>query len=103
MLAEAGPAPTALSRHVWMLPVGGLDSLAGAVTGATSGLEEPEDRPFRGHLTLARARQPAALRDLPTPAVSVRWPVREMLAFRSELLPQGARHHVIGRWAVGPG
>lgn len=101
--AEAGPSPVALSRHVWMLPVGGLTALAGVVVGATAALEEPESRPFTGHLTLARAREPKALRGLPAPPLGCSWDVKEVVAFRSELLPGGARHHVIGRYPVGPG
>lgn len=105
VVAEAGPAPTALSRQVWVLPVAGLDGLASSVAGRTAGLADDlgEDRRFRGHLTLARARDPKALRGLPTPAVVARWSVREVVAFRSELLPRGARHHEIGRWPVGSG
>ncbi len=101
VVAEAGPAPAALSRQVWMVPVGGLDGLAGAVARLTVGLVQPEGRPFVGHLTLARARHPKALRHLPAPPLAVRWEVEEVLAFRSELLPGGARHHVIGRFPVG--
>ncbi len=103
VVAEAGPAPVALSRHVWMLPVEGLAGLAGAVSAATRALEEPESRPFRGHLTLARAREPKTLRGLPAPPLAWRWEVREVVAFRSELGPGGARHHILGRWPVGPG
>lgn len=103
VVAEAGPAPVALTRYVWALPVGGLGPLAAAVAGATSQLEAPEPRPFTGHLTLARARQPKALRGLPAPRIRLRWGVKEVVAFRSELLPHGARHHVLGRWPVGPG
>jgi len=101
--AEAGPAPAALSRQIWVLPVRGIERLADAVLAATRALDEPEHRVFRGHLTLARARHPRALADLPAPAVSARWPVREFVAVRSELLPRGAVHHVIGRFWVGPG
>lgn len=103
VVAEAGPRPAPLSRHVWALGVAGLEALAGAVTTATGGLGEREGRPFRGHLTLARAREPNALRGLPTPTISVSWPVRQIVAFRSELAPGGAVHHPIGRWPVGPG
>jgi 2'-5' RNA ligase len=44
-------------RQVLHVPVSGLDALARAVVNATApwGLP-PEDRPFSGHLTLARAR-----------------------------------------------
>lgn len=103
VVAEAGPIPAALSRHVWMVPVEGLSGLAGAVAAATAtaGLAQAEERPFVGHLTLARARHPKALRDLPAPPLACRWEVEEVLAFRSDLLPGGARHQVIGRFPVG--
>lgn len=102
VVAEAGPSPRPLSRQVWVLPVAGLGGLAQAVLSSTAALAEPEPPPFRGHLTLARARHPKALRDLPALPVSARWPVHELVAFRSELLQGGARHHLIGRWPVGP-
>lgn len=101
--AEAGPGPGVLARKVWVLPVHGLDRLAAAVGAATAGLGGPDGRPFTGHLTLARARRPEALEGLPTPAVAARWTVEEVIAVRSELLPGGARHHLIGRWPAGDG
>lgn len=101
--ARAGPAPSALSPQVWVLPVAGLESLAGAVADVTAGLGAPEGRAFKGHLTLARARRPESLKGLPTPALTARWEVQEVTAFRSELLPAGARHHVFGRWTLGSG
>ena len=94
-MARAGPAPTALSNRVWVLPVAGLDELADAVG--------PDPRPFHGHLTLARARRPGALRDLPRPPVDVSWTVGHIVAMRSELLPSGAVHHELGRWSLPPG
>jgi 2'-5' RNA ligase len=101
--AVAGPGPVPLSRRVWMLPVAGLEGLAGAVTAVTASLAEVEDRPFRGHLTLARAQDPRALRALPAPEVATRWAVQEVVAFHSELLRGGARHRVLGRFPVGSG
>lgn len=103
--ARAGPAPSALSRQVWALPVAGLERLAAAVADVTAGLGALEGRAFKGHLTLARARRPGSpsLEGLPSPPLSARWAVEEVTAFRSELLPGGARHHVIGRWTLGPG
>ena len=44
-------------RQVLQVPVSGLDALAQAVVDATARWgRPPEDRPFSGHLTLARAR-----------------------------------------------
>lgn len=138
--AVAGPAPQAMSRRVWTVPVAGLDDLAAGVAAATAHLPQasagddeasggsgadPEDdegaegegvtgtrggpprptrslRPFRGHLTLARARYPSALRHLPRPDVAVRWQVPEIAAVRSELHAGGAHHEVLRRWPLPP-
>ena len=94
-IATAGPAPTALSNRVWVLPIAGLDALANAVG--------PDTRPFHGHLTLARARRPGALRGLPNPPIEASWTVDHIVAMRSELLPSGAVHHELGRWSLPPG
>ena len=53
--AVLGPAVGLLGRGVVQVPVAGLDAVAAAVVAATGHLgRPPEDRPFRGHLTLAR-------------------------------------------------
>ena len=53
--AVVGPATELLGVGVLHLPVAGLDSLADGVVAATRDLgRPPEDRPFLGHLTLAR-------------------------------------------------
>lgn len=100
--AEAGPSPARLSHHVWVLPVRGLESLAGDVNGALSDFlsEDPEARPFTGHLTLARSRDRRGLVGLPAPPLEWRWPVREVVAYRSHLRPEGAIYEVLGRWPL---
>ena len=102
--ARLGPATALLGQSVLMVPVGGVDGLAGAVAAATVDLGGlPEDRPFTGHLTLARARGRARGR------VPVGWagrpvagafPVAEVCLVRSETLPEGARYEVLGRWPL---
>jgi 2'-5' RNA ligase len=53
--AVVGPAVELSGVGVVEVPVAGLDSLADAVVAATRDLgRPPEDRPFLGHLTLAR-------------------------------------------------
>jgi 2'-5' RNA ligase len=54
--AVVGPEVVALNPRVLCVPVAGLDDLAAAVAAADlPGVRRPpEDRPFRGHLTLAR-------------------------------------------------
>lgn len=99
--AEAGPRTGPLGGRVWVLPVAGLDRLASAVTAATAGLGPLPGGRFHGHLTLARARRPAALRGLAGVEVGLAWPVEGIAAYRSELGAAGARHHLLGRWPLG--
>lgn len=50
-----GPAVEPLGRGVLVVPAGGLDDLAAAITSATRHLgRPPPDRPFAGHVTVAR-------------------------------------------------
>lgn len=100
LMARCGPAPFALSRQVWAVPVTGLDRLAAAVVAATADLAPAEGRPFRGHLTLARARRPGVLSGLPAPPMSYEWAVEQIVAVRSELRADGAHHSVICRRAL---
>lgn len=100
LTATAGPRPRALGG-VWVLPVAGLDHLAGAIEGATRDVgQPPPHRPYRGHLTLARARRPNLLRDLPEGAVAAVWTVTDVTLVRSHLGSGGARYDVIGEWAL---
>jgi RNA 2',3'-cyclic 3'-phosphodiesterase len=96
-----GPEPRALGRTVWVLPVEGLETLAGVISAATDHVgQPPPDRPFRGHLTLARARRPAALDGLPAAPVTDRWTVTEVTLVRSDLQAEGARYDVTDRWSL---
>ena len=102
-LAEAlgGPVVTAalgptarLGGSVLVAPVAGLEDLAAAVLEATAPLVPlTEARPFRGHLTLARARRgssvPASLAGVP---LAGEWTVRRMALVASELHRDGARY-----------
>lgn len=102
IIAEArlGPTTALFGRSILMVPVVGVDSLAGAVTAVTLGVgEPPEDRPFVGHLTLARSRGwiPPELVDAP---VAGMYPVTEVCLMRSETLAEGARYEVLGRWSL---
>ena len=83
-----------------MVPVRGVDDLAGAVAEATADLGGlPEDRPFTGHLTLARSRGrvPAGWVGRP---VTGAFTVGEVCLVRSETLPEGARYEVLGQWSL---
>jgi 2'-5' RNA ligase len=101
--ARLGPAVEALGRYVVAVPVTGLDDLARRVVAATDALgAPPPDRPYRGHVTLARVKHgdPKALAGEP---VEARWPVEEIRLVRSRLGRDSARYedlHV--RSLVGP-
>lgn len=129
VVASAGPQPQALGRGVWMLPVAGLDGLAAAVGDAVDGAVGPavdgaalgegagpgaggraggsvggsaggRAGRFTGHLTLARAKRPSLLRDLPTPLIDSSWEVQEVTLVNSTLHPAGARYDVVDRWRL---
>src|SRR6478609_506592 len=54
--AVLGPITRRLGA-VLCVPVGGLESVAAAVVSSTRTIgASPDDRPFRGHITLARAK-----------------------------------------------
>lgn len=96
--AVLGPAVDRFGQRVLIVPVGGLGELATAVVAATADLgEPPEDRPFAGHVTLARVARGARvdLRPLCGTAVGGVWPVDSFVLYRSELHPHGARYHPI--------
>jgi 2'-5' RNA ligase len=102
-VAELGPRVRRLGGRSLVLPVAGLQALAGAVTVATAGVGKPPDtRPFTGHITLARLRRGAA--DLPRDdLVDDQFGVEEVLLVRSELSSDGARYEPIGRWDTATG
>jgi len=87
-----------------------LISLAGAVDTALAGLGfPPEDRPFSPHLTLGRVKAPNGLECLTAAMQSHTGDsfgeatVREVILYRSELSPKGARYTPLQRAALGGG
>jgi 2'-5' RNA ligase len=101
VVAVAGPRTQSLGGRVWVVPVAGLEVLAGAVRSATAHLDTSGDtRPFRGHLTLARARRPGGLKGLRAAPLSMEWEVGEIVAVESELRSTGAVHEVLAAWPV---
>ena len=90
--ATLGPAVARLGRGVVMVPVGGVETLAGEVVAATASIgRPPERRPFAGHLTLARVRR-GPLRDLVGEPVDLRFPVVDVRLVRSHQGRGGARY-----------
>jgi RNA 2',3'-cyclic 3'-phosphodiesterase len=95
--ADVGPKVARLGRGVLCLPVTGLDELAAAVIEATRDVgRPPEDRPFRGHITLARlrdrARPPKGVVGTPFQAT---FPVTEVTLVASQLGGGPARYEVL--------
>jgi RNA 2',3'-cyclic 3'-phosphodiesterase len=90
--AMVGPRVSALGRGIVVVPVAGLDALAAGVASATGGFgAPPPERPFRGHLTLARARR-GSVRGLVGEPVEATFPVGEVRLVRSHLGRDGARY-----------
>lgn len=93
LTAVLGPETARFGQRVLHVPVGGLEPLAEAVVAATAAFgEPPEDRPFHGHLTLARARDRVDLRPLCGIPISAAWRVTSVSLVRSDLHPRGARY-----------
>jgi 2'-5' RNA ligase len=84
------------------LPVSGLDDVAARVRSASEPFGDThDDRPFHGHLTLARARRrlPAAL--VGTPVGPVSWSVGEVAVIASTLGATGSRYETVAAIPLG--
>ncbi len=95
--AVLGPSTVRLGRSVLAVPVAGLDELGTAVVDATRWWgRPPEDRPFVGHLTVARGR---GGRPVPTKAagqaVQGAWDVTGVTLVSSRLGPDGPTYDVV--------
>lgn len=70
---------------------------------------EPEDRPFRAHLTLGRVKGRQHLRSLQETLLNRRefeaegFDVKELVLYKSELMPQGARYTPLFRASLAGG
>lgn len=106
-IALDGRAGTFGGRVLWagLAPSAPLEAL---VTGVRAALVQrglpAEDRPFRPHLTLARAGRgrtvPAAVaQEVAVPAGA--WRVRDVRVLRSHLGREGARYEVLARCPLG--
>jgi RNA 2',3'-cyclic 3'-phosphodiesterase len=89
---ELGPATARLGREILMVPARGLDDLARAVHEATAPIvPDTEGKPFRGHLTVARARRRRSIPDalLGSP-FDASWTATSFSLVRSQTKPTGA-------------
>ena len=97
-----GPRTELLGRSVLCVPIGGADALAARVHEAVGDLvATPPDHPFRGHLTLARAREgiPADLVGRP---LATAWVARSVAIVSSTTDPGGARYRSVASVALRP-
>jgi RNA 2',3'-cyclic 3'-phosphodiesterase len=102
--ATIGPKLGRLGHDVIAVPVGGLDELAGVVRAATADIGKPPgQRPFHGHLTLARRRRRAvggSGEHLAGTNVTSRFVVRDITLVCSTTSPSGAKYEVVARYPV---
>ncbi len=121
--AVVGTETAALGPGALVVPITGLDPLAGALRGlveAAGVVVAPDGRPtgaFVGHVTVARPRKAAGRRrraaalraasGLAVPAAGARWAVDEVVLAASDPLPDGAdrppgrRYGVVRRVTLG--
>ena len=102
--AGLGPAVDRFGQRILHVPVAGLEEGAAAVVDATAHLgKPPDDRPFHGHVTLARVARNAKadLRALTGAAIEARWPMDAVCLVESHLSPKGARYDVLERLGLG--
>ena len=98
--AVVGPATAVLGEGVLHLPVAGVGSLAKAVVEATRSLGRPPDeRPFLGHLTLARmAGEPPE--GVVGQAFSASFPVEAVHLVSSSLGGNAARYETVATFPL---
>jgi RNA 2',3'-cyclic 3'-phosphodiesterase len=102
--ARLGPAIRLLGKGVLCVPVEGLHQLARIVTEATAPFSRSadRDRPFRGHLTLARSVGRRAIpRQAAGSAVSADWLVDAFLLVRSTTGSRGSIYDTRGVFPLG--
>jgi RNA 2',3'-cyclic 3'-phosphodiesterase len=101
--AEMGPATACFGRSILQVPVRGLDELARVTVDATAAVgQPPDDRPFHGHVTLARARgRKGDLRRLRGTALGARWTVAELTLVASTPHRDGSRYEVVSSLPLG--
>ena len=103
--ARGGPTTRFLGPGLIVWPVEGLRPAAGPVGRATADIGEPvPDRPFFGHLTVARGSRGTDLRAAPhlLATLAASWRVTSLSLVRSDLTPAGARYRDLRTFPLGP-
>jgi 2'-5' RNA ligase len=111
VVVEVASALSSFGRRVLHLPAAGLERWATAVGEATAavGSSPIEDRPFHGHVTVARARPRdaraarvlAGLAGRAVPPGASSWTATELALVRSELGARGSRYTNVAVVPVG--
>ena len=99
--AHLGPAVDVIAERALVVPVEGLDVLAGQVIECTKGIGEPPRKRFVGHLTLARVKSHVPMPRLLGSMVSAEFDVDEIALVQSRRGPEGVRYETIWTWPVG--
>lgn len=95
-----GPATARFSGSVVHLPVRGADDLAAAVERSLAAIGLQRDKPFRGHLTLARARRGADLRPFTGMLFEAAWTATDVTLVASRTESEGAKYSVLDRFPL---
>ena len=101
--AVLGPAVARFGQRILHVPVAGLEAVAAAVVGATAQLgKPPDDRPFHGHVTLARVARNAKadLRALTGAPIEAEWAMDSVCLVESHVSSKGARYEVLERFRL---
>lgn len=104
VVAVVGPEVRRLSRRVLQVPVGGLEPVAAALATSTAGVGARGDRPYVGHLTVARGRDDHSLDGLGGTEVHGQWEVHDVALVASVASPRrGTPNHyeVVATFALG--
>ena len=104
--AVLGPTVDRFGQRILQVPVAGLDAVAATVVDSTAHLgKRPDDRPFNGHVTLARVARDAKvdLRPLTGSAISAEWEVGSVCLVESRLSSSGATYEVLERFELAAG
>lgn len=103
---EIGAFPSLRRPRVLWVGIGeGADEMGTVASSVERELEpvgfEAEGRPFAAHLTLARFPRPRVIEELPTVEVpGERFTVSEVVLYRSQLHPKGARYTALERFPL---
>lgn len=98
-----GPAVDVLAERALVVPVDGLDSVAGEVIARTRELGDRPRRRFVGHLTVARLKPFADVPRALGALFQAEFELAEIALVESRLHPDGARYTTIATWPVSPG